>query len=352
MTSRAVNLAIFAIVLAEFASGVFSLLGGTLWVRPDGAWLFWTHRIGGLALAVLLAWKWRIVLRSYQRHGLTLMTALAALLTTLFLLTLVSGSAWATVGFPGLRLPGIGGLTGLGVHILLALLLVPFFVVHAVHRWPRVLRPDFASRRAALRYAGLGAAGLTLWQGHEKLTSAANLSGTQRRFTGSRERGSFSGNGYPTTNWLSDTRQQIDPAAWSLRVHGLVARDLELSLRDLQANPTVTTRAILDCTGGWFTEQDWQGVPLTAILAGAQPEDAARSILVTSATGYRRRFPLSEAGTLLLGVHASGAALSPGHGAPVRLIAPGHRGFNWVKWVTEIEVSDLPAWLQSPLPLQ
>jgi DMSO/TMAO reductase YedYZ molybdopterin-dependent catalytic subunit len=218
------------------------------------------------------------------------------------------------------------------------------------------LRPDFASRRAALRYAGLSAAGVTLWQGHEAVTRAAHLSGTERRLTGSRERGSGApfgpGNGYPTTNWFTDARQNIDHDDWRLRIHGLVTQELELTLAELEASPATTTRAILDCTGGWFTEQDWQGVQLASILDRAGPHDGARSILVTSATGYRRRFPLSDANKLLLGTHAGGEALSSGHGAPVRLIAPGHRGFNWVKWVVDIELSDLPAWLQSPLPLQ
>jgi DMSO/TMAO reductase YedYZ molybdopterin-dependent catalytic subunit len=34
------------------------------------------------------------------------------------------------------------------------------------------------------------------------------------------------------------------------------------------------------------------------------------------------------------------------------LVAPGYRGFEWVKWVVEIELSDEPEWLQPPLPLQ
>ncbi|MEZ4569438.1 MAG: molybdopterin-dependent oxidoreductase [Thermomicrobiales bacterium] len=280
------------------------------------------------------------------------MTSLAGMFSLLFLATLASGVAWATTGFPGLRLPGIGGLTGLGVHILLAILIVPFFVLHAAHRWPRLLRPDIAGRRAALRYIGFSAAGLALWQGHEAASKAAGLSGVERRFTGSRERGSFSGNGYPTTNWLSDTRQRIDPQSWRLRIHGLVQEQIELDFEAIAAMPSTTSRAILDCTGGWFSEQDWTGVPVSAALAIAGPGSSARSILVTSATGYRRRFPISAAGRLLLGTHSTGELLSSGHGAPVRLIAPGQRGYNWVKWVVEIEVSDAPAWFQSPLPLQ
>ena len=71
-----------------------------------------------------------------------------------------------------------------------------------------------------------------------------------------------------------------------------------------------------------------------------------------SVTGYGRRFPLDEAGDLLLATRVEGETLSAGHGFPLRLVAPGRRGYDWVKWVAELEVSRDPAWLQPPLPLQ
>jgi DMSO/TMAO reductase YedYZ molybdopterin-dependent catalytic subunit len=46
-----------------------------------------------------------------------------------------------------------------------------------------------------------------------------------------------------------------------------------------------------------------------------------------------------------------GRPLSVGHGFPARLVAPGRRGFWWVKWVSEIDVDDSPWWWQPPLPL-
>jgi len=76
------------------------------------------------------------------------------------------------------------------------------------------------------------------------------------------------------------------------------------------------------------------------------------SIEVVSTAGYRRRFPAHEAGTLLLATHASGRPLSRGHGGPARIVAPGRRGFWWVKWVASIDVVDEPWWSQPPFPLQ
>ena len=53
-----------------------------------------------------------------------------------------------------------------------------------------------------------------------------------------------------------------------------------------------------------------------------------------------------------IALEVGGAPLSAGHGFPARLVAPGRRGFWWVKWVTDVRVEDAPWWRQSPFPLQ
>jgi DMSO/TMAO reductase YedYZ molybdopterin-dependent catalytic subunit len=80
-------------------------------------------------------------------------------------------------------------------------------------------------------------------------------------------------------------------------------------------------------------------------------DDAVRSFVVVSATGYARRFPIGDAASMLLATKANERPLSVGHGSPARLVAPGRRGFWWVKWVERIETSGTPWWWQSPFPL-
>jgi DMSO/TMAO reductase YedYZ molybdopterin-dependent catalytic subunit len=63
-------------------------------------------------------------------------------------------------------------------------------------------------------------------------------------------------------------------------------------------------------------------------------------------------FPHADAGDLFLAVGYGGVPLGRGHGAPVRLVAPGRRGPWWVKWVTSVQLDERPWWLQTPFPLE
>lgn len=146
MTSRTVNLSRLLLVSLELLSGLFSLLGG----EPNGRWLFWAHRVAGFGIVVLLGWKWRIVARSNGKRGPTVVTVLSSLFGLLVFGALLTGLLWATSGFPVLRVPVLGSLTGLGVHIALSVALIPLFLWHAIARWPLVRGglEDFTGRRA------------------------------------------------------------------------------------------------------------------------------------------------------------------------------------------------------------
>src|ERR687885_112760 len=167
---------------------------------------------------------------------------------------------------------------------------------------------------------------------------------------------------------------EIDSAAWRLRVHGLVERELGLSLTTLrEAFRERTETATLQCAGnrraGLIAVRDipgeapwgpgatgtatWTGVALGDVLALAGPlPDAAHvgfagADLCPEATPAQRfggSIPLDKAcrPEVLLAWGMNGAPLPPVHGAPVRVVVPGYIGARSVKWLERIEVRTQP----------
>ncbi|HKG51656.1 MAG TPA: molybdopterin-dependent oxidoreductase, partial [Actinomycetales bacterium] len=219
---------------------------------------------------------------------------------------------------------------------------VALTLVHARQRRVRARRADL-SRRSLLRLGLLASAAGVLEAG-VGAAGARTVPRGIRRPTGSFRLASSSVATIPATSWLFDEVPAIDAQLWRVTVTaGGVSRDW--SLADLGRWDDRLT-AVLDCTGGWWTEQEWSGVRVTRLL----PPATRGSVEVTSATGYSRRLPLTA--DLLLATAVGGVPLSAAHGSPARLVVPGRRGYHWVKWVARISQDDRPWWTQPPLPLQ
>jgi hypothetical protein len=133
-----------------------------------------------------------------------------------------------------------------------------------------------------------------------------------------------------------------DPA-YRLRVHGRVARPLELSLQDVRARPTREVRLPISCVEGWSYSARWRGIPLRDLLEEAGADRGAAVLLRSLQT----RGPYSAARInaaharhpdTLLALQVNGAPLHLDHGFPLRLIAPDNPGVMQTKWVTEVQV--------------
>jgi Oxidoreductase molybdopterin binding domain len=323
VAGRRTNLALLVLVPLAAASGALMYGIGSGWNR----WATVAHGAAGVAVVALSPWKAAVSRSGVRRRGAAEASPSIALAAAVVatLATGVAHRAGAT---------GIGPVSVLQVHVAAALAAVALTVWHAGAR-PVRPRPADLSRRAVLR-GGLLAGGSTL------VTVALPSAGRQP--TRSLERGSFDPAAMPVTSWLDD-RVPDAGDGWRLVVAGR-----PWSLADLDGLGTDELVATLDCTGGWYADQAWAGVRLDRLLeaSGAGPGGAVE---VRSLTGYARRFPRADAARLLVATRAGGEPLSPGHGWPARLVAPGRRGFWWVKWVDEVRVDDRPWWWQPPVPL-
>jgi DMSO/TMAO reductase YedYZ molybdopterin-dependent catalytic subunit len=164
----------------------------------------------------------------------------------------------------------------------------------------------------------------------------------------------------------------LDPATWRLRVGGLAARPLSLSLRELQAMPSQSQFVTLECAGngrrwldpnvdgeqweqGAVSTAEWTGVPLVEVLDRANIEPAGREVVFRGADAgsvpscakpvrFERSLQLDVAreSEALLAFAMNGEPLPVQHGYPVRLVVPGWYGVASVKWLTEMKVIDRP----------
>lgn len=331
MAGRRTNLALAILLGVAALSGIVSFGIGTAWVRP----VLILHALAAVAIVLLVPWKSSIMQRGLRRkrEGSLLSIALAALVV----ITIVSGVAHSVF-----NVESVGPVAIMQVHVTAAVLSVAAAVAHVWRRRQRFRTSDL-SRRTFLRAGGLAAVAAITFVIIEAAAGAAGLPGGRRRFTGSHERGSFDPAAMPVTSWINDTPPALTSAhRVTLSTPGGISEVTAEEVAEFDDRVVAT----LDCTGGWYATQEWSGARLGRLITSN-----GGSIRVISATGYERRFPVEAADHLLLATHAAGAPLSVGHGAPVRLVAPGRRGFWWVKWVSEIVVDDRPPWWQPPFPL-
>jgi DMSO/TMAO reductase YedYZ molybdopterin-dependent catalytic subunit len=334
LPARVTNLTLLVALALAFATGAGAVATGS----TRGRWIVLAHGAAGLLLVVLAPAKSRIARAGLRQHR-------AGRYPSLLLAALTGAALVAGVLHSTGAVRSFAGLPTLWFHVAFALALVPLLVWHIAVRRARPRRTDL-SRRVLLRTGGLVGAAAALDAVLTLGTDAAGLPGGRRRFTGSYETASFDPASLPATIWLADAVPHVDPAAWRLTVVDAAGRR-ELPLEALTGGG-VRRRALLDCTSGWYSLQDWEGLPVGPLLPH---RDGARSLLVHAVTGYWVRFPVEDVDELLLATAVGGVPLTPAHGYPVRLVAPGRRGYWWVKWVDRIELSPDPSWWQPPFPV-
>ncbi|WP_369371861.1 molybdopterin-dependent oxidoreductase [Promicromonospora sp. Populi] len=146
---------------------------------------------------------------------------------------------------------------------------------------------------------------------------------------------------------------QIDPAEWSLQVHGLVDEPFTITWDELLALPLeehyVTLACVSNTVGGDLIGNAlWLGYPIRALLERAKPRAGADMVLSSSDDGFSAGTPLDVLQdpdrASLLAVGMNGEPLPIDHGFPARLVVPGLYGYvSATKWVTSLEVTTFDA---------
>ena len=301
--------------------------------------LITAHAYVGLAGLVLLlaklvagtaAWRRRVLLERRSGRPRAGQHLLTALLVGAVLVLFTSGVLLNANATPG------GNAAYKSVHLYAALATVALVAQHLLRHLVRARRvvartvstaPPAAvdaGRRHVLLAGGLG---VLAW-------------GALRTTRSTLETATGAGpNDFPVT-LTAGGADQPDARTWSLRVDGDVRTPLVVDLADLRAAELREARYSLDCVTGWSATRTWGGVSVQDLLDRAGPTGELLSAVFVSTTGYEvalLREQLTDRRTMIA-FQTDGVDLTPEHGFPGRVMAPGVIGEKCLKWVERITV--------------
>jgi DMSO/TMAO reductase YedYZ molybdopterin-dependent catalytic subunit len=145
---------------------------------------------------------------------------------------------------------------------------------------------------------------------------------------------------------------QVAPETWTLRIDGMVDREIELSFAELLRMPLTETDITLVCVsnqvgGSYAGNARWLGASLPALLRRAGVRAGADQVLSAATDGMTISTPLAtimDGRDALLAVGMNGRPLPVEHGFPARMVVPGLYGYtSATKWVTRLTVTTLAA---------
>lgn len=159
---------------------------------------------------------------------------------------------------------------------------------------------------------------------------------------------------------------EIDPAAHTLKIHGLVNKALKFSYQDLLRYPMISAFHFIECSGngvqdtwgdepmqrscgqihGLISNSEWSGIKLSVLLEECGLKPSAKWIIAEGADGASlvRSIPLPKIlDDAMLAMFQNGEPIRPEQGYPMRLLVPGWEGNLNVKWLHRLKLSDGPA---------
>ncbi len=137
--------------------------------------------------------------------------------------------------------------------------------------------------------------------------------------------------------------QEIDVGSYTLRITGLVTNTTSYTYDEVlnmyQHYKKVVT---LDCVEGWSATILWEGLLVKDLLANAEPLANAEVVIFRAYDGYTTSLPIDYImdNDILMAYKMNDVDLPPERGFPFQLVAESKWGYKWIKWITEIELSD------------
>ena len=137
--------------------------------------------------------------------------------------------------------------------------------------------------------------------------------------------------------------QYIDQNNYILTISGLINQTQYLTYQEILNTYTSYKKVIiLDCVEGWRVRILWEGILLKDLFETIQPLSEANTVIFRAYDGYSTSLPLDYIiqNDILMAYKMNNVTLPPERGFPFQLVAESKWGYKWIKWITEIELSN------------
>jgi len=137
--------------------------------------------------------------------------------------------------------------------------------------------------------------------------------------------------------------QFVENESYSLVVTGLVNNEMEYTYGDVVSNHQLFKKVVtLHCVEGWDVTILWEGVLVKDLIEETGVDSRAKVVIFYAYDGYSTSLPLDYIinNDILIAYKMNDVVLPPERGFPFQLVAESKYGYKWIKWITEIELSD------------
>jgi sulfoxide reductase catalytic subunit YedY len=142
---------------------------------------------------------------------------------------------------------------------------------------------------------------------------------------------------------MGTTNHRVDVKTWQLEVSGHLERPLKLSYQQILQLPAIERNVLLICPGVFSYNARWKGISVKRILEMANVRPGAARVSFSGPLAHSEkveRFPLADIldDKVFLAYRVNGEDLPMKHGFPLRVVAEGYYGSDWVKYVHKMAV--------------
>jgi len=142
---------------------------------------------------------------------------------------------------------------------------------------------------------------------------------------------------------MGDKDAPFEAETWRLEVTGAVQANLALTYTEILTLPSTEKEVLLVCPGVFVNHGRWKGIAIKNLLERAQPSQNVSKVHIYGlnlGSGDRKEtfsFDDVTRGQVFLSYAVNSQPLPRKHGFPLRVVAEGHWGSTWVKYVYKIE---------------